>query len=274
MPIDEQDATRQAEAPAATTYPSVENDWDKLAADYPDIYERFANTPNDGALDAAIRQVVGAFEGKVVLDMGAGTGQYAFGFANEAYKILGLEVDPALLDFDQQVIAEKGYTNILPFHGLPNDLPINDDVLDVVLAVTVAPWDPDPIMRQGLRKRMVEEALRVLKPGGVFVVVTVPEGAYGGELAPIIFDDPAKLPNNSDWDAQLVEDFGFQFTEIESVSDYGTVENAVATYGFIFGQRAIRHLLEHQKHTITWRYRVLWKEKAAAQPAETQPEEA
>jgi SAM-dependent methyltransferase len=162
----------------------------------------------------------------------------------------------------------KRATNILPFHGLPNNLPINDEVTDVVLAVTVAPWDPDPIIRLGLRKRMVEEATRVLKPGGIFVVVTVPEGAYGGELAPILFDDPAKLPNNSDWDAQLIEDFGFQFQEIESVSDYGTPQNAAATYGFIFGQRAIRHLLEHQQHTITWRYRLLWKEKAAAQSAE------
>ncbi len=120
---------------------------------------------------------------------------------------------------------------------------------------------------------MVEETLRVLKPGGTFIVVTVPEGAYGGELAPIIFDDPSRLPNNSDWDAQLIEDFGFQYKEIESVSDYGSVENAVATYGFIFGPNAIRHLLAHQQSTITWRYRLLWTQKAEAGEANSEASE-
>src|SRR5579859_3587348 len=275
MPIDEQDLTIEKEqetsAPSPNNetaaapdqasidlsqYPTVENDWEKLAADHPDIYERFANAPNDGALDQAMREIV-SFAGKIVLDLGAGTGQYAFGFINEAYRILGMEVD-------RQVIAERGYTNIIPFHGVANDLPMNDEVIDIALAVTVAPWDPDPLMRLGLRKRMVEETMRVLKPGGTFIVVTVPEGAYGGELAPIIFDDPTMLPNNSDWDAQLVEDFGFQFQEIASVTDYGSVENAVATYGFIFGRNAIRHLLAHQQQTITWRYRLLWAQKPAA----------
>jgi SAM-dependent methyltransferase len=288
MPIDEQNAISEpetaaappsAEQPAApdaasidvSQYPTIDNDWDKLAAEHPDIYERFANAPNDGALDKAMREIV-SFENKLVLDMGAGTGQYAFGFVNEAFKILGMEADPDLLDFDRQVIAEKGYTNIIPFHGLANDLPINDDMIDIALAVTVAPWDPDPLIRLGLRKRMVEETLRVLKPGGVFIVVTVPEGAYGGELAPIIFDDINQLPNNSDWDAQLIEDFGFQFKEVESVSDYGSVENAVATYGFIFGHNAIRHLLAHQQHTITWRYRMLWTQKPEAAPVGEQAE--
>ncbi len=218
-----------------------------------------------------MREIV-SFENKLVLDLGAGTGQYAFGFANEAFRILGMEADEALLDFDRQVIAEKGYTNIIPFYGLPNDLPINDDMIDIALAVTVAPWDQDPIIRMGLRKRMVEETLRVLKPGGVFIVVTVPEGAYGGELARIIFDDINQLPNNSDWDVQLIEDFGFQYKEIESVSDYGTVENAVATYGFIFGRNAISYLLLHQQHTITWRYRILWLQKPEAAPGTEQTE--
>jgi SAM-dependent methyltransferase len=185
-----------------------------------------------------------------------------------------MEADEAFLDFDSQVIAEKGYTNIIPFYGVANDLPINDDMIDIALAVTVAPWDQDPIIRMGLRQRMVQETMRVLKPGGVFIVVTVPEGAYGGELAPIIFDDPNMLPNNSDWDAQLIEDFGFEYKEIESVSDYGSVENAVATYGFIFGRNAISHLLARQQQTITWRYRLLWKQKPEAEASDDEAESA
>ncbi len=270
---DEKNSTADAASIDVSSYPTIDNDWDKLAAEYPDIYERFANTPNDSALDKAMREIV-SFENKLVLDMGAGTGQYAFGFVNEALKILGMEADEALLDFDSQVIAEKGYTNIIPFYGLANDLPINDDMIDIALAVTVAPWDQDPLMRLGLRKRMVEETMRVLQPGGIFIVVTVPEGAYGGELAQSIFDDPNQLPNNSDWDAQLIEDFGFEYKEVESVSDYGSVGNAVATYGFIFGRNAIRHLLQHQQQTITWRYRMLWKQKPEATPGDEEAEAA
>src|SRR6185437_3583931 len=64
MPIEEQNAVSEQETAAApkadekpatsdaasidvSQYPTIDNDWDKLAAEYPETYERFANAPND-----------------------------------------------------------------------------------------------------------------------------------------------------------------------------------------------------------------------------------
>ena len=50
------------------------------------------------------------------------------------------------------------------------------------------------------------------------------------------------------------------------------MENAIATYGFNFGDNAINYLLLHQQQTITWRYRMLWIQKPEATPGEEQTE--
>ena len=41
--------------------------------------------------------------------------------------------------------------------------------------------------------------------------------------------------------------------------DYGSVEKAVRTYGFIHGKRAIDYIREHNVTTIRWKARARFK---------------
>jgi hypothetical protein len=52
---------------------------------------------------------------------------------------------------------------------------------------------------------------------------------------------------------------GYDFFDYFATQDYGTVENAVETYGFIFGRNTIEHIAEHDKTVITWKLRIHYK---------------
>jgi hypothetical protein len=56
----------------------------------------------------------------------------------------------------------------------------------------------------------------------------------------------------------LLEPHGFRFRDITIVADYGSVEEAVATYGFIFGDKAIDYLLDHQTSRLQWTLRIYY----------------
>jgi hypothetical protein len=38
--------------------------------------------------------------------------------------------------------------------------------------------------------------------------------------------------------------------------EYGTIENIVNIYGFIFGRKAIEHIKRENKTAVRWKYRV------------------
>jgi hypothetical protein len=47
---------------------------------------------------------------------------------------------------------------------------------------------------------------------------------------------------------------------IEIVVDCGSVEEAVATYGFIYGRTAIDYLIAHHKSAIRWKPRLYYRQ--------------
>jgi hypothetical protein len=61
-------------------------------------------------------------------------------------------------------------------------------------------------------------------------------------------------------DRIFIEEFQFDYRDIFSVQEYGTVEHIVSTYGFIFGKKAIDYLKQTKKTAIRWKFRVYWRE--------------
>jgi hypothetical protein len=57
-----------------------------------------------------------------------------------------------------------------------------------------------------------------------------------------------------------MEDLGFSHLDIEIEEDYGSVEEAVATYAFIYGRTAIDHLIAHHKSAIRWKPRLYYRQ--------------
>lgn len=105
--------------------------------------------------------VVGGFEGRDVLDLGAGTGIASLAIANAgARRVFALDPDPSAV-VGRGVIASLGDDRIELVDGVGEDVPLPDGSIDIYYGRQVLhhTQDLDAVAR---------EAMRVLRPGGVF----------------------------------------------------------------------------------------------------------
>jgi len=106
--------------------------------------------------------------GNVVLDLGCGSGYGAARIGEEAKKVEGVDVDAEAVAFARQRYSRENVSFSRIESG--KSLPFADASFDVVLSFQVIEhvWDDGTYLK---------EAHRVLKPGGVMVVVT-PDRAH------------------------------------------------------------------------------------------------
>jgi ubiquinone/menaquinone biosynthesis C-methylase UbiE len=128
----------------------------------PDVYEieNRAIDP-DGHVLAAMRRLA-PWNGRIMLDLGCGTGFWLPGYAGEAARVIGVEPDPVLRAKASERVRDLPGTEVLP--GSAEHLPLADRSVDVVHARFA--YFLDPGGDAGLA-----EVMRVLTPGGSLVVV-------------------------------------------------------------------------------------------------------
>ncbi|WP_330986157.1 MULTISPECIES: class I SAM-dependent methyltransferase [Enterobacterales] len=107
-----------------------------------------------------------AFPQAHVLDMGCGAGHASFIAAGKVAKVTAYDLSAQMLDVVNQAAADKGLTNISTCQGYAEILPFEDASYDVVISRYSAHHWHD--VGQALR-----EVRRVLKPGGVFIIMDV-----------------------------------------------------------------------------------------------------
>lgn len=220
---------------------TIENRWDILYAQHPEIYEAFASVRKDpDPLDVLLERF--DFRGKVVADVGGGTGKSAFGFARHALRVFAIEPETAMRNIGIARASELGIPNVEFVAGDSENTLLPDSSVDMVTAITA--WIN------------VEECLRILKPGGVIVYLDTAPGWYGGELCAVI--DHATEAYEKEVTMNMA---GFDHFEFDTVQEYGTTKNIVSTYGFIFGKRVIDYLRNTGKTCIQWRIRVYHRQK-------------
>lgn len=128
----------------------------------------------DGRLDEALF-ALGSWHGKVLVDIGCGTGFWLPQYADRAQRVIGVEPDPSLL-----VLAERRTAHLPDIevvHGSAEHLPLGDNVADLVHARFAYFFGAGA--EAGL-----EEALRVLVPGGKLFVID--NSWSGGEFADLL----------------------------------------------------------------------------------------
>lgn len=223
-------------------YPeTIDNAWDVLYRDYPEVYDEFASFPyRPGVLQTLLERF--ELTGKTILDVGAGGGQSALPLSRYAARVIAVEPQAEMRAIGERLAREQLVENVTFLAGNASAIPLPDASVDVVMAITA------PLV--------VDEALRVVRRPGQLLRVDIAPGHYGGELAPVVADPAPGLEAVS---RRLTERDGFSFVDFESIQDYGSTEAIVRTYGFIFGPRAIAHLKQTRQTTIRWTFRIHYR---------------
>ena len=97
------------------------------------------------------------FDGKVVLDVGAGSGRLTFAAAEKAAWVYASEPVETLREFMRDKIKSEGISNVRVLDGLVTELPFPDDTFDIVMSGHVVgdAYDEE-----------IAELTRVCKSGG------------------------------------------------------------------------------------------------------------
>ncbi|MCI0370224.1 MAG: methyltransferase domain-containing protein [candidate division NC10 bacterium] len=144
---------------------AVGSAYDRMAEEY-DVFD--AETPfliNDSRVTRATLEALRPrWEGKVVLDVGAGTGLQTAQFAPRARRVLALDLAADLLRKAREKVTGLGCRNVTFLHGDATFLPLPDGSVDFVCCYgDVIGLIPD-------YATAIAEMARVCRPGGTVTI--------------------------------------------------------------------------------------------------------
>ncbi len=110
----------------------------------------------------------------LLVDIATGGGHVAKTFAPHVSQVIATDLTPQILQYAGAFFAELGLGNVETMIADAEELPFADSSIDIVTCRIAPHHFPHP-------ERFINEVVRMLRPGGRFVLVdsTVPEGEAG-----------------------------------------------------------------------------------------------
>lgn len=182
---------------------------------HPEVYEIENNAMDrSGALFARLEDLA-PWDGKNLLDLGCGTGYWLPKYLSDSGTVIGVEPDANLLQ-----AARARSAHIQVHQGSAEHLPCADESLDVIHA-RFAYFFPSP---KNDCSAGVAEALRVLRPGGSFLVID--NDQQHGEFASLLQSSPwAAAQGESNYTNAWWEDHGATRHEVMSSWKFDSVQD-------------------------------------------------
>lgn len=105
-------------------------------------------------------------KGDTVIDLGSGAGNDCFVARHETGsegKVIGIDFTPIMIKKARTNAEKLGYNNVEFREGDIDDMPVSDDMADVIVSNCVLNLVPS-------KEKVIKEIYRVLKPGGHFSI--------------------------------------------------------------------------------------------------------
>ncbi|KON30119.1 hypothetical protein AC480_01890, partial [miscellaneous Crenarchaeota group archaeon SMTZ1-55] len=107
---------------------SIENRWDILYRDYPEIYDEFAHVPYTPKMIDILHERFNLIN-KIIVDVGSGSGRSSIELARYAEKVIGVEPEKSMRDVAQKNTVEQGLDNIVYVDGRAEAIPLEDSAV-------------------------------------------------------------------------------------------------------------------------------------------------
>jgi SAM-dependent methyltransferase len=167
-------------------------------------------------------------------------------------------------DFAVKKGRALGVRNVAFLAGVGHELPFGQNVADFVVSVFAFPFGYWEEGRRDLSARFITESRRVVRSGGYIISISgappysVPPP---GESVHLMWWQPelgeaSPIPPLHMTEKPAEEQTGFTYEEIVVDANYGSVQEAVETYGFIYGQKAIDWLDSNKLSSVRWKLRI------------------
>lgn len=215
------------------------------------VYDTFSRyeDEDDKVLKKLLEKI--SFDGKVVLEIGCGSGKYTELLSPDADKYYALELSKPLIKLAKNKC--KKIRGIKYFNCSAEKIPLKDNSVDIVFAS----WVLTAMLTEKMRKNSVKELLRVLKKDGEIFLF---ENHWRGEFMKLRGHGKAKMENyNID---KLVKTYGFNiFRTVNTNFFFPTLKEAKDVMSCIFGDNALRYFDKYPNPKVKHKVVILRRKK-------------
>ena len=122
-----------------------------------------ANHIPETAIEERMGELIGGRDIDLLVDLGTGTGRMLEIFGARASRAVGFDISPDMLTIARAKLDELAAENCQVRHGDCANVPLEDNVADIVILHQVLHFLDDP-------QRAVNEAARITRPGGCVLI--------------------------------------------------------------------------------------------------------